>query len=68
LGVGLVLLYIQILNAVPQDLDALRSRSEYYASFCYVNLAPQLKVNWLIKGRNLGLGSREREGWDLRTK
>jgi hypothetical protein len=50
LGAGLVLLCFQILNSGPQDLVAFHKQILMYTKWCYVNLAPQFEVNWLIKG------------------
>lgn len=44
MGVGLVLLRIQMLSSVPQDLAASEEQIPNYIRLCCVNLAPQFKT------------------------
>lgn len=49
MGVGLVLLCIPMLNSELQDLFVPKEQIFVYTKCCYINLAPQFTVNWLIK-------------------
>ena len=61
-GVGLVLLCIQMLNTASQDLVVPRLvRILAYTRFCCANLVPQVIPDWVIKLPTAWVGQK-REG------